>query len=65
MSCSAVPLFQLAITEANGKMSSAYLVKGMYEVMGLRSGLLSNVAYYVNGDSILGLLNEAMDGVLV
>ncbi|KAL9665221.1 hypothetical protein QQ045_020634 [Rhodiola kirilowii] len=65
MSGSAVPLFQVVITEANGKTSSAYLVKGMYEAMGLRSGLLSNVAYCVNRDSILDLFNEATDDVLV
>ncbi|KAL9661127.1 hypothetical protein QQ045_025947 [Rhodiola kirilowii] len=65
MACSAVPLVHLAITEANGKTSSAYLIKGMYETMGLRSGLLSIVAYYVNRDSNLDLLNEATYGVLV
>ncbi|CAM8884442.1 unnamed protein product [Rhodiola kirilowii] len=55
----------IGITGTHGKTSTAYLIKGMYEAMGLRTGLLSTVAYYVHGDNKLDLPNEAPDAVLV
>lgn len=43
----------IGITGTNGKTTTAYLIKGMYEAMGLRTGMLSSVASYVHGDNKL------------
>ncbi|KAJ4955237.1 hypothetical protein NE237_012020 [Protea cynaroides] len=43
----------IGITGTNGKTTTAYLIKGMYEAMALRTGLLSTIAYYVQGDNKL------------
>ncbi|XP_031384966.1 UDP-N-acetylmuramoyl-L-alanyl-D-glutamate--2,6-diaminopimelate ligase MurE homolog, chloroplastic [Punica granatum] len=55
----------IGITGTNGKTTTAYLVKGMYEAMGLRTGMLSTVAYYVHGDNKLESPNTTPDAVLV
>ncbi|GAB2296841.1 hypothetical protein Dimus_030942 [Dionaea muscipula] len=43
----------IGITGTNGKTTTAYLIKAMYEAMGLRTGMLSSVAYYVHGNNML------------
>ncbi|KAM2075207.1 hypothetical protein FF2_037695 [Malus domestica] len=55
----------IGITGTNGKTTTAYLIKGMYEAMGLRTGMLSTVAYYVHGDNKLESPNTTPDAVLV
>ncbi|CAK9158883.1 unnamed protein product, partial [Ilex paraguariensis] len=55
----------IGITGTNGKTTVAYLIKGMYEAMGLRTGMLSTVAYYVHGDNKLESPNTTADAVLV
>ncbi|XP_065858296.1 UDP-N-acetylmuramoyl-L-alanyl-D-glutamate--2,6-diaminopimelate ligase MurE homolog, chloroplastic-like [Euphorbia lathyris] len=55
----------IGITGTNGKTSAAYLIKGMYEAIGLRTGMLSSVAYYVHGENKLDSPNTAPDAVLV
>lgn len=55
----------IGITGANGKTTTAYLIKSMYEAMGLRMGMLSSVAYYVHGDNKLESPNTSPDAVLV
>ncbi|KAM4086781.1 hypothetical protein ACJW30_10G128100 [Castanea mollissima] len=55
----------IAITGTNGKTTTAYLIKGLYEAMGLRTGMLSTVAYYVHGDNKLESPNTTPDAVLV
>lgn len=55
----------IGITGTHGKTSTAYLIKGMYEAMGLRTGLLSTVGFYVHGDNKLDLPDESPDAVLV
>ncbi|KAI4326946.1 hypothetical protein L6164_019457 [Bauhinia variegata] len=55
----------IGITGTNGKTSTAYLIKSMYEAMGLRTGMLSSVAYYVHGDNRLESPNTNPDAVLV
>ncbi|GAV83871.1 Mur_ligase domain-containing protein/Mur_ligase_C domain-containing protein/Mur_ligase_M domain-containing protein [Cephalotus follicularis] len=55
----------IGITGTNGKTATAYLIKGMYEAMGLRTGMLSSVAYYINGDSNLDSHGTTPDAVLV
>ncbi|KAL5552058.1 hypothetical protein UlMin_002234 [Ulmus minor] len=55
----------IGITGTNGKTTTSYLIKGMYEAMGVRTGLLSSVAYYVHGDNQLESPNTTPDAVLV
>lgn len=55
----------IGITGTYGKTTTSYLIKGMYEAMGLRTGMLSTVAYYVHGDNKLELPTTDPDAVLV
>ncbi|EEF51199.1 UDP-n-acetylmuramoylalanyl-d-glutamate--2,6-diaminopimelate ligase, putative [Ricinus communis] len=55
----------IGISGTNGKTTTAYLIKGMYEAMGLRTGMFSTVAYYVHGDNKLESPNTTPDAVLV
>lgn len=55
----------IGITGTNGKTTTSYLIKSMYEAMGLRTGMLSSVAYYVHGDNKLESSNTTPDVVLV
>lgn len=55
----------IGVTGTNGKTTTAYLIKGMYEAMGLRTGMLSSVAYYVHGDNELESPNATPDAVMV
>nr|POE96354.1 udp-n-acetylmuramoyl-l-alanyl-d-glutamate--2,6-diaminopimelate ligase [Quercus suber] len=55
----------IAVTGTNGKTTTTYLIKGLYEAMGLRTGMLSTVAYYVHGDNKLESPNTTPDAVLV
>ncbi|KAH1075124.1 hypothetical protein J1N35_027452 [Gossypium stocksii] len=55
----------IGITGTNGKTTTSYLIKGMYEAMGLRTGMLSTVAYYIHGDNKLESPNMTPDAVLV
>ncbi|KAK4400799.1 UDP-N-acetylmuramoyl-L-alanyl-D-glutamate--2,6-diaminopimelate ligase MurE, chloroplastic [Sesamum angolense] len=55
----------IGITGTNGKTTTAFLIKGMYEAMGLRTGMMSTVAYYVHGDNKLESTKTSPDAVLV
>ncbi|TXG50528.1 hypothetical protein EZV62_023052 [Acer yangbiense] len=55
----------IGITGTNGKTTTSYLIKGMYEAMGLRTGMLSSVAYYIHGDNKLESPKTTPDAVLV
>lgn len=55
----------IGITGTNGKTTTSYLIKRMYEAMGLRTGMLSNVAYYVHGDNKLESTKTTPDAVMV
>lgn len=55
----------IGITGTNGKTSTSYLIKGMYEAMGVRTGMLSTVAYYIHGDNKLESPHTTPDAVLV
>ncbi|XP_020551234.1 uncharacterized protein LOC105158896 [Sesamum indicum] len=55
----------IGITGTNGKTTTAFLIKGMYEAMGLRTGMMSTVAYYVHGDNNLESTKTSPDAVLV
>lgn len=58
-------MYVIGITGTNGKTTTSYLIKGMYEAMGLRTGMLTVVANYVHGDNKLESTKEAMDSVLI
>ncbi|GKB58054.1 UDP-N-acetylmuramoyl-L-alanyl-D-glutamate--2,6-diaminopimelate ligase MurE homolog, chloroplastic [Tanacetum coccineum] len=53
----------IGITGTNGKTSTGYLIKGMYEVMGLRTGMITNVAHYIHGENLLETKNTVPDAV--
>ncbi|KAK9103649.1 hypothetical protein Sjap_020903 [Stephania japonica] len=55
----------IGITGTNGKTTTAYLIKSVYEAMALRTGMLSTVAYYVHGDNKLEAPSTTPDAVLV
>ncbi|PIA49366.1 hypothetical protein AQUCO_01300292v1 [Aquilegia coerulea] len=55
----------IGITGTNGKTTTSYLIKGMYEAMALRTGMLSTVAYYIHGDNKLDSPKTTPDSVLV
>lgn len=55
----------IGITGTSGKTTTSYLIKSVYEAMGVRTGMLSSVAYYVHGDNKLELPSEDPDAVLV
>lgn len=40
----------IGITGTNGKTTTSYLIKSMYETMGLKTGLLGTIAYYIHSD---------------
>ncbi|KAE8732423.1 Acid-amino acid ligase, isoform 2 [Hibiscus syriacus] len=45
----------IAITGTNGKTTSTYLIKGLFEALGKRIGLLGTIDYYIHGDNKVGL----------
>ncbi|XP_057525018.1 UDP-N-acetylmuramoyl-L-alanyl-D-glutamate--2,6-diaminopimelate ligase MurE homolog, chloroplastic [Amaranthus tricolor] len=55
----------IGITGTHGKTTTSFLIKSMYEAMGLRTGLMSSVAYYVHGDNKLESPEGNPDAVLV
>lgn len=55
----------IGITGTHGKTSTAHLVKAMYEAMGLRTGMLSSLGYFVHGDNILEASDSTPDAVSV
>ncbi|KMT09050.1 hypothetical protein BVRB_6g137540 [Beta vulgaris subsp. vulgaris] len=55
----------IGITGTHGKTTTAYLIRTMYEAMGLRTGMMSSVAYYVHGDNKLESPEANPDAVLV
>ncbi|KAJ8426711.1 hypothetical protein Cgig2_000338 [Carnegiea gigantea] len=55
----------IGITGTHGKTTTAYLIKAMYESMGLRTGMMSSVAYYVHGENKLECPESSPDAVLV
>ncbi|XP_058082766.1 UDP-N-acetylmuramoyl-L-alanyl-D-glutamate--2,6-diaminopimelate ligase MurE homolog, chloroplastic-like isoform X2 [Magnolia sinica] len=55
----------IGITGTNGKTTTAFLIKAMYEAMALRTGMLSTVAYYIHGDNQLEAPHTTPDAVMV
>lgn len=55
----------IGVTGTNGKTTTTYLIKSLYEAMGLRTGMFSTVSYYIHGDNKLESPNTTPDAVLV
>ncbi|XP_031502442.1 UDP-N-acetylmuramoyl-L-alanyl-D-glutamate--2,6-diaminopimelate ligase MurE homolog, chloroplastic [Nymphaea colorata] len=53
----------IGITGTNGKTTTSYLVKGIYESMALRTGLIGTIAHYVHGNNQLESKNTTPDAV--
>ncbi|XP_020080042.1 uncharacterized protein LOC109703730 [Ananas comosus] len=43
----------VGITGTNGKTTTSHLARAIYEAMGLRTGMLGTVGYYINGNTQL------------
>ncbi|XP_020249784.1 uncharacterized protein LOC109827232 isoform X2 [Asparagus officinalis] len=55
----------IGVTGTNGKTTTTHLIKAMYEAMGLRTGMLGTLGYYVHGDHKLEAANTTPDAVSV
>ena len=58
-------LVVIGITGTNGKTTTSYLIKSMYETMGLKIGLLGTIAYYIHSDHELEAHYTTPDDVYV
>lgn len=63
--CPTSSISVIGITKINRMTTIAYLIKGMYEAIRLRTRMLSNVAYYVHGKNKLEPPNITPDAILV
>ena len=57
----------IGVTGTDGKTTTTYLIKSLYEAMGVRTGMFSTVSCYIHGDNKLDTPNATMnpDAVLV
>ena len=55
----------IGISGSNGKMTTSYLIKGIYEAMSLKTGILTSVGCYIHGDNQLEVPLENPDSVRV
>ncbi|XP_010473617.1 PREDICTED: uncharacterized protein LOC104753037 [Camelina sativa] len=57
----------IGVTGTTGKTTSTYLIKSLYEAMGVRTGMFSTVSCYIHGDNKLDTPNATTnpDAVLV
>lgn len=55
----------IGIIGTNGKTTTAHLIKGMYEAMGLRTGMLSSVGNYIHADNKLDSPEMNADAVFL
>ncbi|BBN15581.1 UDP-N-acetylmuramoyl-L-alanyl-D-glutamate--2,6-diaminopimelate ligase [Marchantia polymorpha subsp. ruderalis] len=53
----------IGLTGTNGKTTTSYLIRSMYEAMGLTTGLLGTIAYYINNRTKLDAPNTTPDAV--
>ncbi|CAA7390881.1 unnamed protein product [Spirodela intermedia] len=53
------------ITGSNGKTTTSYLIKGLYEAMSLKTGILCSVGCYIHGDNKLESPYVNADAVMV
>ncbi|KAG1355060.1 UDP-N-acetylmuramoyl-L-alanyl-D-glutamate--2, 6-diaminopimelate ligase [Cocos nucifera] len=55
----------IGVTGTDGKITTTHLIKAMYEAMGLRTGMLGTLGYYVQGDYKLEASDTTPDAVAV
>ena len=55
----------IGISGSNGKTTTSYLIKGIYEAMSLKTGILTSVGCYIHGDNQLEVPLENPDSVRV
>ncbi|XP_073012708.1 UDP-N-acetylmuramoyl-L-alanyl-D-glutamate--2,6-diaminopimelate ligase MurE homolog, chloroplastic-like [Typha latifolia] len=55
----------VGITGTNGKTTTAHLVRAIHEAMGLRTGMLGTVGYYIHGNTQLEAPNTTPDAAMV
>lgn len=57
----------IGVTGTDGKTTTTYLIKSLYEAMGVRTGMFSTVSCYIHGDNKLDTPNATTnpDAVLV
>ncbi|KAL2620462.1 hypothetical protein R1flu_000667 [Riccia fluitans] len=53
----------IGLTGTNGKTTTSYLIRSMYESMGLTTGLLGTISYYINSRTKLDAPNTTPDAV--
>ncbi len=53
----------VGITGTNGKTTTSYLLRSMYEAMGLQTGLLGTINYFINNRKKLDAPNTTPDAV--
>ncbi|KAL3681442.1 hypothetical protein R1sor_024398 [Riccia sorocarpa] len=53
----------IGLTGTNGKTTTSYLIRSMYESMGFPTGLLGTIAYYINSRTKLDAPNTTPDAV--
>ena len=58
-------LVVIGITGTNGKTTTSYLIKSMYETLGLKTSLLGTIAYYIHSDHELEAHSTTPDVVYV
>lgn len=55
----------IGIAGTYGKTTTTYLIKSMYEAMGMRTGMFNSIASYIHGDNQLESPYASLDAVLV
>lgn len=55
----------IGVTGTNGKTTTTHLIKAVYEAMGLRTGMLGTLGYFIHGDNKLEAPNTTPDAVSV
>ncbi|KAM0949507.1 putative acid--amino-acid ligase (peptide synthase) [Dioscorea sansibarensis] len=55
----------IGVTGTNGKTTTTHLVKAMYEAMGVRTGMLGTLGYYIHGDNKLESPNTTPDALVM
>ncbi|KAJ0966668.1 hypothetical protein J5N97_023585 [Dioscorea zingiberensis] len=55
----------VGITGTNGKTTTAHLIKSVYEAMGMKTGMLSTVGYFIDGENQSEVPNTTPDAVTV
>lgn len=53
----------VGITGTNGKTTTSYLLKSMFEAMGHKTGLLGTIAYYINEEKNIEASNTTPDAL--